>query len=157
MKLHFWSIGKTHEPNFKEIVENYTKRIEFYYPIEWKIIPSFKNTIAQGIDEYKRKEGEKILSLLKNEDYLILLDERGKQINSERVAKLIQKCSNESRKDVIFLIGGAYGVSESIMKRSNFQWSLSALVFPHQLARLILAEQVYRACTILRNEKYHHS
>ena len=89
--------------------------------------------------------------------YLIALDENGKQWNSPELAGFIQQKANESAKNIIFLIGGAYGLHESILKRCNNKWSLSKLVFPHQLVRLILAEQVYRACTIIRNEKYHHS
>ena len=89
--------------------------------------------------------------------FLIALDERGKPLNSEGLADFMMKRSNESTKNLIFLIGGAYGIDEAVLKRADFKWSLSQLVFPHQLVRLILAEQVYRACTILRNEKYHHS
>ena len=107
--------------------------------------------------DLKKKEGEVIVEWLNKDDYLVVLDERGKQINSEQLANFIQARANESTKHLIFLIGGAYGVDEAVMKRANYKWSISQLVFPHQLVRLILAEQVYRACTILRNEKYHHS
>lgn len=106
--------------------------------------------------EQKAKEAESILSSLKKEDYLVLLDERGKQLSSEGLASFIQQRANESEKNIVFLIGGAFGVSDAVFKRADFSWSLSALVFPHQLVRLILAEQVYRACSIIRNEKYHH-
>ncbi|HMP88156.1 MAG TPA: 23S rRNA (pseudouridine(1915)-N(3))-methyltransferase RlmH, partial [Lacibacter sp.] len=84
------------------------------------------------------------------------LDERGKHISSEELAGFINQRSNESCKNIVFLIGGAYGLDPTVLERARFTWSLSRLVFPHQLVRLILAEQVYRACTILRNEKYHH-
>ena len=97
-----------------------------------------------------------ILDFLKKDDYLVLLDERGKTFSSEELAAFIADRSLESRKNIIFLIGGAYGVSQDIMERADSVWSLSRLVFPHQLVRLILAEQIYRACTIIRNEKYHH-
>jgi 23S rRNA (pseudouridine1915-N3)-methyltransferase len=106
--------------------------------------------------ELKKKEGETILQLLQKDDYLIVLEERGRQMTSEGLANFIQLRANESTKNVVFLIGGAFGVSDTVIQRSNFKWSLSQLVFPHQLVRLILAEQVYRACSILRNEKYHH-
>jgi 23S rRNA (pseudouridine1915-N3)-methyltransferase len=88
---------------------------------------------------------------------LVALDEKGKQWHSEELSNFIQQCANQSSQNIIFLIGGAYGLHETIIKRANFTWSLSKLVFPHQLVRLILSEQIYRACTILRNEKYHHS
>ena len=104
----------------------------------------------------KQKEGETILNLLKKEDYLILLDERGKTLTSEGVANFIQQRANESEKQLVFLIGGAFGVSKAVFERADYVWSLSPLVFPHQLVRLILSEQIYRACSINRNEKYHH-
>ena len=96
------------------------------------------------------------MQLLTKDDYLVALEERGKQLSSEGLAEFIQARANESTKKIIFLIGGAYGIDEQVLKRANFKWSLSQLVFPHQLVRLILSEQVYRACTILKNEKYHH-
>jgi 23S rRNA (pseudouridine1915-N3)-methyltransferase len=106
--------------------------------------------------DLKKKEGEIILDWLGKDDYLVALDEKGKQFNSEGLAKFIQARANESVRQLVFLIGGAYGLDESVIKRAGHVWSLSELVFPHQLVRLILAEQVYRACTILKNEKYHH-
>lgn len=156
MKIHFWSVGKNHEPYVKAGVEEFTKRISKYYPVEWSIIPLPKNSGMLSEADLKKKEGEMILNWLQKEDYLIALDERGKQLNSEGLAEFIMKRTNESTKNLVFLIGGAYGIDEAVMKRADFKWSLSQLVFPHQLVRLILAEQVYRACTILRNEKYHH-
>lgn len=157
MKIQLWSIGKTNEPYVHEGILLFTKRINNYFSAEWKIIAPPKNASTFSEAEMKEKEGEVILSQLKKEDYLILLDERGKMFSSEALANKLQQCANESCKQVIFLIGGAYGVSDSVMKRADFKWSLSALVFPHQLVRLILSEQLYRACTIIRNEKYHHT
>lgn len=106
--------------------------------------------------DLKKKEGQMILAWLNKDDYLVALDEKGKQLDSEGLAGFIQKRSNESIKNLVFLIGGAFGLDDAVLKRANFKWSLSQLTFPHQLVRLILAEQVYRACTIIRNEKYHH-
>jgi 23S rRNA (pseudouridine1915-N3)-methyltransferase len=157
MKIQFWSVGKNHEPYVKAGVEEFTKRISNYFPVEWTIIPLPKNSGMLSEVDLKKKEGELILNWLQKDDFLIALDERGKQLNSEGLAEFIMKRTNESRKNLVFLIGGAYGIDEAVMKRADFKWSLSQLVFPHQLVRLILAEQVYRACTILRNEKYHHS
>ena len=157
MKIQFWSVGKSHEPYVKDGIEMFTKRISNYFSVEWIIIAPPKNAGSMDEKELKKKEGEQIISQLKKDDHLILLDETGKIIGSEDLANLIQARANESIKNIIFLIGGAYGVSEEVMKRSNYKWSLSKLVFPHQLVRLILAEQVYRACTIIRNEKYHHT
>ena len=87
---------------------------------------------------------------------MIALDERGKEMSSEKLAEFIQARANESIKTIVFVIGGAFGLDEVVLKKANYTWSLSRLTFPHQLVRLILAEQVYRACTIIRNEKYHH-
>jgi 23S rRNA (pseudouridine1915-N3)-methyltransferase len=156
MKLQFWSVGKVNESYVKEGIELFTKRISNYYPAEWHIIPMPKNAATLSETDLKKKEGEIILNLLEKDDYLVVLDEKGKQLNSEGVAAFIQARGNESTKNIIFLIGGAYGVSDAVLARANYKWSLSQLVFPHQLVRLILAEQIYRACSILRNEKYHH-
>ena len=157
MKIYFWSVGKSHETYVKEGIELFTKRISHYFPVEWKIFPSAKNSTSLTEDETKKNEAVPILNSLQNDDVLIALDENGKQLNSMELANFIQRKANESSKNIIFLIGGAYGIHESVLKRSNFKWSLSKSVFPHQLVRLILAEQIYRACTIIRNEKYHHS
>ena len=157
MKLQFWSVGKIHEPYVKAGVEDFTKRISKYYPVDWVILPAPKNAGVLSESDLKKKEGEVILNGLQKDDYLVALDERGKQLTSEGLAQLLQARANNSVKKMIFLIGGAYGIDEAVMKRADFKWSLSQLVFPHQLVRLILAEQVYRACTIIRNEKYHHS
>ena len=156
MKLQFWSIGKINEPYIKPGVEEFTSRISKYFPVEWNIIPVPKSASMLSEMDLKKKEGETILAWLKKEDYLVALDEKGKQFSSEGLASFIQLRANESAKNVVFLIGGAFGISDAVLKRANHKWSLSELVFPHQLVRLILAEQIYRACTILKNEKYHH-
>jgi 23S rRNA (pseudouridine1915-N3)-methyltransferase len=156
MKLQFWSVGKAHEPYVKEGVEMFTKRISNYFTVAWTIIPMPKSAGMLSEMDLKKKEGELILDWLKKEDYLVVLDERGKQLSSEGLAAFLQARANESAKNVVFLIGGAYGVDDAVLSRANYKWSLSQLVFPHQLVRLLLSEQVYRACTILRNEKYHH-
>jgi 23S rRNA (pseudouridine1915-N3)-methyltransferase len=157
MKIQFWTIGKAHESYVKEGIELFTKRIGFYYPADWRIIAPPKNMATLSPADQKIKEGEMIQQLLKKEDYLILLDETGKQFTSEGLSEFLQQKANASEKTLVFLVGGAFGVSDEIKKRANHSWSLSKLVFPHQLVRLILAEQVYRACTIARNEKYHHA
>lgn len=140
----------------KEGVEEFTRRISRYFKAEWSIIPVPKNAAMMNEMDLKKKEGEIILDWLKKDDYLVVLDERGKQMSSEGLANFIQARANASTRQLIFLIGGAFGMDEAVLQRADFKWSLSQLVFPHQLVRLILAEQVYRACTILKNEKYHH-
>ena len=156
MKISLWAIGKNHEPYIKEGTEEFTKRISRYFSIDWNIIPVPKNAAMLSEIDLKKKEAEVILQWLRPEDFLVALDERGKQLTSEGLASLIQTRTNESTKNLVFLIGGAFGLDKQILSRANFTWSLSQLTFPHQLVRLILTEQIYRACTILRNEKYHH-
>ena len=153
MKIYFWAVGKNHESYIKEGVDIFTKRISHYYPAEWKIFSSSKSNNEQQV---KKEEAELLLNTSHKDDILIALDENGKQWNSVELAKFIENCTNTSTKNLIFIIGGAYGLHESVLERCNYKWSLSKLVFPHQLVRLILSEQVYRACTIIRNEKYHH-
>lgn len=157
MKIQFWSIGKQHEDYVKPGIEDFSRRISKYFPVQWYIIPSPKNAGLLKETDLKNREASRILELLHREDYLITLDERGKSLNSEGLAAFLQARANESCRQLIFLIGGAFGLDETLLKRSNYIWSLSELTFPHQLVRLLLAEQVYRACTIIRNEKYHHS
>ena len=156
MKMQLISIGKAHEAFIKPGVEDFTKRISNYFPVEWVIMPTPRNAGVLSEKELKKKEGEQILQLIKKEDWLVALDEKGKQWSSEGLAQFIQTRANESTKNLIFLIGGAFGLDEKVLERCNHKWSLSNLTFPHQFVRLILAEQLYRACSILRNEKYHH-
>jgi 23S rRNA (pseudouridine1915-N3)-methyltransferase len=157
MKFQFWSVGKDHEHYVKEGINMFTKRINHYYPAEWKLIPTPKHTAMLSENDLKIKEGNMILEWIEPEDFLVALDERGKQFSSVKLADFIQSKNNQSIKKIIFLIGGAYGLSEPVLKRANYTWSLSDLVLPHQLVRLILSEQIYRACTIQKNEKYHHA
>jgi 23S rRNA (pseudouridine1915-N3)-methyltransferase len=156
MKISFWSVGKTNEAYVKQGVEEFTRRISKYFKVEWTIIPMPKNAGMMSVMDLKKKEGEMILGRLEKTDYLVALDERGKQLNSVGLANFLQARANESVKNLVFVIGGAFGLDESVLKRADYKWSLSALTFPHQLVRLILAEQLYRAYTIMKNEKYHH-
>ena len=156
MKIECWAIGKPHESYVYEGVKDFTKRIENYYPVEWRLFNIKKNSGSVDPEKLKHEESLLILGSLKSEDWLVSLDEKGKTLNSRKLAAFIQERGNESTRRLIFLIGGAYGLDESVLKKSKFIWSLSTLTFPHQLVRLILAEQIYRACSIGRNEKYHH-
>src|SRR6266498_2498067 len=130
MKIQFWSIGKNNEPYVKEGIEDFTQRISKYYPVDWTIIPVPKN--AGMMSEMD----------LKKDDYLVALDGIGKEMSSEKLSEFIQARANESIKTLVFIIGGAFGLDEAILKKANYTWSLSQLTFPHQLVRLILAEQV---------------
>lgn len=136
---------KTLQPVYKNIIRP-----------NGRSLPPPKNAASLSESELKKAESVLVLSQLQKDDFLILLDEKGKMISSVELSALLQQRTNESSKKLVFLIGGAFGVDASLRDRANFTWSLSKLVFPHMLVRLILAEQVYRACTIARNEKYHH-
>lgn len=156
MKISFWSVGKAHDPLLKAGIDEFTKRLSHYFQVQWNIIPVPKNTAMLSEADLKKREAETILGFLKPDDYLVALDERGKEFTSEGLARFIQQRANESTRNIVFLIGGAFGLDEKVLTAAKVKWSLSALTFPHHLVRLILAEQVYRACTILQNEKYHH-
>ncbi|HYC27758.1 MAG TPA: 23S rRNA (pseudouridine(1915)-N(3))-methyltransferase RlmH [Chitinophagaceae bacterium] len=156
MKIQLWSIGKPHDKELKTAIDQFTQRCNNYFTVDWNIIPSPKNAGSLSEAELKKKEAEVILNTLEKGDYLVALDERGKQLSSGSLAEFINSRTNESVRRLIFLIGGAYGIDESVLKAAQLKWSLSSLTFPHQLVRLILAEQLYRAFSILRNEKYHH-
>lgn len=157
MKIVLHTIGKEDDPFLKNSILDFTKRISHYYHVEWKIIQPIKNQRNLTEKILKAKEAAAILESIKKDDYLVALDEKGTMFSSAKLASWMQARANESVKQLIFLIGGAYGLSEEVLRRANFIWSLSPLTFPHQLVRLILAEQVYRACTIIKNEKYHHT
>lgn len=157
MRIELWSFGKAHEAYVKLGIEEFTKRLNHYFKTEWILIPTPKNTGMLSELDLKKKEGAIILDWLGPDDYLVLLDERGKNITSIELATFLQKKADIGTKKIVFLIGGAFGVDPTVQQRAQFTWSLSKLVFPHQLVRLMLAEQLYRAGTILKNEKYHHT
>ena len=156
MKLSLWTIGKAHESYVKEGIEEFTKRISKYFTVEWLIVPTPKNAGVLSESDLKKREADIIFQNLKPDDFLVALDERGKSFTSESLSSFLAQQAMDSTKNTVFLIGGAYGLDETILQKAKVKWSLSGLTFPHQLVRLILAEQIYRACTILRNEKYHH-
>ena len=156
MKILFVSVGKLNDPYVEAGIKDFTGRITKYFPVSWQIIAAPKNAASLSEIALKKAEAALIIQYLTQDDYLILLDERGQSFNSPGIAQLIQQRANERCKRLVFLIGGAFGVDETIFKRANTTWSLSKLVFPHMLVRLMLSEQIYRACSILRNEKYHH-
>lgn len=157
MNIQFIAVGKQHDTYIKEGVDTFTKRISNYYDVQWIIIPPVKNASSFQPEELKKKEAEATMKFINKEDHLIALDEKGRLFSSKQFAQQLQEKANAGVKTVSFLIGGAYGLNASLLQRANLVLSFSAFTFPHQLVRLILAEQVYRACTIQRNEKYHHS
>jgi 23S rRNA (pseudouridine1915-N3)-methyltransferase len=157
MKLIFWSVGSKHDTYVKEGIEQFCSRIGRYYACEWKIVASPKQAAAMDENTLRNTESKTLMDTLDPIDYLILLDERGKMIDSPTLAAVMQERAVNGARKIHFVIGGAFGVNEALRQRADMVWQLSKLVFPHQLVRLMLAEQVYRACTIIRGEKYHHS
>jgi 23S rRNA (pseudouridine1915-N3)-methyltransferase len=156
MKIFLWSVGGKHNSYIQEGVTDFTARICHYFPCEWKLVAPPKNAASISQTEQKDFESKSLLEAIDPIDYVVLLDERGKMLNSIKLAELIGERALNGAKKIHFVIGGAFGVNDQLRKRADLVWQLSQLVFPHQLVRLILCEQVYRACTILRNEKYHH-
>lgn len=157
MKLVFWSVGGKHEPFVQEGIDMFTKRITRYFPCEWKIVAPPKHAAAMEEAILRDAESRILLESLEPADYVVLLDERGRMLDSPGLAKIMQERATNGARKIHFIIGGAFGVNETMRNRADLVWQLSKLVFPHQLVRLLLAEQVYRACTIIRGEKYHHA
>ena len=145
------AIGKKHEKGVMSGIELFEKRLKKPFDLKWDILPH--SNFAE--EKAREEETQRILAKIKPSDFVILLDERGKNISSPELAKMLSNGFVNSQNFVI-VIGGAFGVSEELRQRANFVWSLSKLVFPHQIVRLILVEQIYRAQEISSGGKYHH-
>ncbi len=156
MKIKLLYIGKEDADMFQKAIDFYTKKIQFYNPFETISIPYLKNTKALSITEQKKKEGELILKKMESTDFVILLDENGKENSSVSFSQFIQQGLNSGKKSLLFVIGGAYGFSDDVYNRGDRKISLSKMTFPHLMTRLIFVEQLYRTFTILKNEPYHH-
>ena len=156
MKIRLVWIGKPDGDIFDEAIKSYSKKITSYFPYETIAIPYLKNAKSMSEDEQKKREGEMILKKIENDDFVVLLDERGREFTSVQFADFVQQRANSGLKSLTFVIGGAYGISKDVYARQNAQMALSKLTFPHIMVRLVFAEQLYRACTILNNESYHH-
>jgi len=156
MKIQLIVIGKTNQDFVKQGLDEFCKRLDHYYPFELEIIQDIKNTKNLSVEQQKIKEGELILHSFQTGDYIVLLDERGKEFTSVQFSQFIEKKAHTGLKRLVFVIGGAYGFSPAVYEVSNEKIALSKMTFPHQLIRLIFIEQLYRAMTILHNEPYHH-
>jgi 23S rRNA (pseudouridine1915-N3)-methyltransferase len=157
MNIEIWTIGKENEPFIDEGIKYYFNKIKPYAPVELVILKPSKKSATTDPLRMKQQEEEMILKKLQPHHHLILLDETGKMYSSPQWAAQLQQFMNTGTKTLVILIGGAYGVSEAVQKAARQCWSLSHLVFPHQLVRLIVAEQLYRSYSILNNSPYHHS
>lgn len=156
MKIELAVIGKTSIGYLKQGIDEYIKRLKHYVPFEIKYIDDIKNTKNISEDQQKRTEGAKILSLLDKTDFVVLLDEHGKEYTSMQYSSYIQKRMLSGAKKVVFVIGGPYGFSQEVYDRANDKISFSKMTFNHEMIRLIFTEQLYRAYTIINHEPYHH-
>lgn len=155
MKATLILIGKTDNKMYQAAIDDYTARISHYIPFDIQTIHDIKNSKNLSEDQQKQKEGECILKLLQPSDTVVLLDEHGKEFRSVEYASWIEK-KQQTAKRLVFIIGGPYGFSQDVYGRANEKISLSKMTFSHQMVRLIFAEQLYRACTIIKGEPYHH-
>lgn len=156
MKICLLVIGKTDEAYLQKGIEIFLKRIPHYISFEMKVIPDLKNTKNLSEEQQKEKEGELIIQQMTSSDELFLLDEQGLEVSSIEFARFLEKKMGSGIKRLVFVIGGPYGFSGNIYMRANGKVSLSKMTFSHQMVRLIFAEQLYRAMTILKGEPYHH-
>ncbi len=156
MKITLLTVGKTDKDWVKQGIDIYSSRLKHYIPFSINEIPELKNVSSLSKEQIKTREGELILKNLKPTDDVILMDEHGKEYTSMDFASLLQKKISYEGKDIVFIIGGAYGFSEDIYRRANSKISLSKMTFSHQMVRAIFTEQLYRAFTIMKGEPYHH-
>ena len=156
MKLCLMVVGETDDADLKDAIDRYIGRLKHYCSFEVEVLKSPKQFKKLGQSELKNAEGKLILENLSNQDFLVLLDEKGTEFTSVGFSEKLQKWLNSGHKRIVFLIGGAFGFSEEVYQRANFKLGLSKLTLTHQMVRLFFTEQLYRAFTILKNEKYHH-
>lgn len=156
MKITLLAIGKTDSKQLDSLIQTYRERLSHYLPFEIKLIPDVKRSGKMTPDLQKLAEGKLILSELMQGDKLLLLDERGKMFTSREFASFLEAKMLQSERRLVFVIGGPYGFSEEVYARANEQISLSKMTLSHQMIRLFITEQIYRAMTILRGEPYHH-
>lgn len=156
MKISLLVIGKTDAKYFADAIAEYEKRLIRYIPFDIDIIPDLKNTKSLSEEQQKQKEGELIIKNLQSGDYVVLLDDKGKEYTSMKFADYIEKKTHTVPKRLVFIVGGPYGFSQEVYNLANERLTLSRMTFSHQMVRLIFVEQLYRAMTILNNEPYHH-
>lgn len=156
MKITLLTVGKTDVKWVRDGLELYVSRLKHYIPFELQEIPELKNVSALSREQIKQKEGELILKNIRPSDVVILLDEHGKEYRSMELASDLERRISLDCKDIVYVIGGAYGFSDDVYARCNSKLSLSKMTFSHQMVRTIFAEQLYRAFTIMRGEPYHH-
>ena len=155
MKTLLILVGKTTDRHFQAGIDDYVGRINHYMPFELTVIPELKNTKNLSETQQKTTEGELILRQLQPSDTVVLLDEHGCEFRSVEFARWLEQKRNTARR-LVFIVGGPYGFSQAVYARAQEKLSLSRMTFSHQMIRLVFTEQVYRACTIIKGEPYHH-
>ncbi|MBP5377545.1 MAG: 23S rRNA (pseudouridine(1915)-N(3))-methyltransferase RlmH [Bacteroidaceae bacterium] len=156
MKIVLLVVGKTVGKELTTLISDYAGRVTHYIPFEMVTIPELKNTKSLSLEQQKQAEGELIMKQLQSSDYVVLLDERGKEMRSVDFAEWVEKRQQTVGKRLVFIIGGPYGFSKDVYDRKQEMLSVSKMTFSHQMIRLIFTEQLYRAMTIIKNEPYHH-
>jgi len=156
MKISLILVGKTFQSFVSEGFEEYSSRLKHYLPFETEIIPELKAAKNLSTDQIREREGELLLQRFQSGDHIVLLDERGKTFTSEGFATFIEKRMHTGLKRLVFAVGGAYGLPQKVYNAADGKIALSAMTFSHQLVRLVFAEQLYRAMTIINGEPYHH-
>jgi len=149
-------MGKTNHVALRDWLPEYQKRISHYIPFEWVELPEGKKTNKLSESEQKHEQGKRFLKQLAAQDVVVLLDEKGMQLSSTSFATFLQKRMNAGTKNLVFIVGGPYGFSAEIYQKAQYKISLSTMTFSHQMVRVFVAEQLYRAFSILNNEPYHH-
>ncbi len=155
MKVELILVGKTVSKQIGACIDDYVGRVGHYLPFAVSVIPELKNTKSLSEQQQKDLEGEKILRLIQPADTVVLLDEHGRELRSVEFADWLCVKQQQARR-LVFVIGGPYGFSKAVYDRADEQLSLSKMTFSHQMVRLIFTEQLYRACTIIKGEPYHH-
>jgi 23S rRNA (pseudouridine1915-N3)-methyltransferase len=156
MKIKFIVVGKTDHDYLKKGIEEYEYRIKHYISYEYLALQMTKGSTNKIVNTIKLKESEKLLKEIKSSDFVVLLDENGKELCSLEFAEFLKRKFNSSIKTLVFIIGGPFGFDDSIKRRADYTLSISQMTFPHQMIRLFFVEQLYRALTIINNESYHH-
>ena len=156
MKITLLQTGKTTDKHISELADLYSDRIKKYTGFEIITIPDVKNTKNMPVQEQRAKEATKIIQSVNDDDYIIILDERGKELRTVEFSGVLEKMFFLPKKRIVFIIGGPWGFSEAVYKRADYKMSLSKMTYPHQLVRLLFLEQLYRVFTIIKGEPYHH-
>lgn len=156
MKLHLLVVGRTVDKHLDVLIGDYVGRLKHYLPFEMEVIPELKNAKSLNFEQQKEREGELILKSLKDGDWVVLLDEGGKEFRSIEFARYLDQRQTSVARRMVFIVGGPYGFSKAVYAAAQEKLSLSRMTFSHQMVRLFMVEQLYRAMTILKGEPYHH-